>query len=235
MSHALSYQDPYRVPAGLMALVVHAAFIGLLVLGVRWQSQPPEDFSVELWDSLPVIAPPPEQIPVPAVEPAPTVEAKVETPQAKSADIELRDREAKKKKEAEEKVKQAVAARAREEKERRELDEYVARRVQSEQARIRAEVDAATSAQVGKYTDRIRTKIRNKMVRQDVPAIAEATFQVTLLPGGDVMDVELVKGSGYKSYDDAVERAIKLASPLPVPTEPSLQGLFRKLKLTFKP
>jgi TonB family protein len=74
-----------------------------------------------------------------------------------------------------------------------------------------------------------------KMVA-DVPGSAEAIYKVTLLPDGTLMDDPvLVKSSGFAAYDDAAARAIIAASPLPVPTDATLQKMFRELKLSIKP
>jgi len=235
MSHALNYPEPYRVPAGLLALGVHVAFIGLLVLGVRWQSQPPEDFSVELWDSLPVIAPPLEQMPAPAAESPPSVAPKVELPQEKSADIELREKKISKVEPAKPTAKELKERKQAEE--QRLLEEYAEKRRQALQETMRAEIAAATSAEVGRYQDMIRSKIRRNIVGipPNLPADAKAEFKVTLLPGGMVLDVLLVKSSGNRAYDDAAERAIYKAQPLPLPTDVGLQKMFRELRLTIKP
>lgn len=234
MSHALSYPEPYRVPAGLLALAVHVAFIGLLVLGVRWQSQPPEDFSVELWDSLPVVVPLPEQLPAPAVEPTPAVEAKVEAPQATSADIELREKKVSKVEPSKPSAKELKERKQAEE--QRLLEEYAEKRRLAMKETMRAEIAAATSAEVGRYQDMIRSRIRRNIVMPpDVPTSAVAEFKVTLLPGGMVMDVQLVRTSGSRAYDDAAERAIYKAQPLPLPTDLGLQKMFRELRLTIKP
>jgi colicin import membrane protein len=94
----------------------------------------------------------------------------------------------------------------------------------------------ATKVQVERYQDMIRSKIRRKMkMVADVPDSAEAVFKITLLPDGTVMDVELKKSSGFPAYDNAAERAIRLADPLPMPAEVSLQMMFRELKLSIRP
>lgn len=235
MSTALAYREPYRFSAGVLALAVHLALFGLLYFGVRWQAQPPETFMVDMWDSLPEAEVTPEPVPVqPApVEPAPPPKvAEPVTPPAQ-ADIELRD---KKKKEAREKA----AARAKQEKERRELDKYAAgqraQRLQEEQARIRAEVDAATATQVVRYRDQIRNKIRRNIVMPpDVPESATAEYRVTLLPDGSVLEVRLLKSSGNAAYDTAAERAIYKAQPLPLPPDEGLKKMFRELRLTIRP
>jgi len=235
MSTALTYPEPYRIPAGMLALAVHLLFFFVLYFGFRWQAQPPEEFTVEMWDSLPAAEVVPEQPPAPPVQaepkPLPKVVAPVLPPV--KADIEIRD---KKKKQAEEKAKAAAVAKAKQEKELRELEAYSERLRHSEQARIRAEVDAATATQVGRYQDMIRAKIRRNIVMPpDVPESAKAEFKVTLLPGGDVLDVELLRSSGHTAYDNAAERAIYKAQPLPVPDDADLQKMFRELKLTIRP
>lgn len=237
MSTALTYREPYRFSAGLLALTVHLIFFFLLYSSFRWQAQQPETFMVDMWDSLPdmEVAPDQEPAPLPPTTaeqaPPPKVAAPVLPPV--KADIEVRD---KKKLKDEAAKKAATAARVKQEKERRELDEYVARRVQSEQARIRAEVNTATRVQVERYQDLIRNKIRrNIAMPPDVPESAKVEFKVTLLPSGDVMAVELLKSSGNAAYDNAAERAIYKAQPLPMPTENGLQKMFRELRLTIRP
>jgi colicin import membrane protein len=245
MSAALAYPEPYRLPAGLLALAVHVLFFSLLYFGFRWQSQPPEQFMVEMWESVPEVAPAAEETPAKAEPKAPPKVTAPVLPPVK-ADIQVRDKKAAKKEEEkkrkiEDKAKadakaKAEAKHAKQEKERRELEAYSERLRQNEQARIRAEVEAATATQVGKYQDMIRAKIRRNIVMPpDVPESAKAEFKVTLLPGGDVLDVELLRSSGNAAYDSAAERAIYKAQPLPVPTDASLQKMFRELKLTIRP
>lgn len=241
MSATLNFREPYRFSAGALALAVHLAFFVLLYFGVRWQSQPPEEFMVEMWESLPNAEVIPEQEPPPPPKMEPIAQPRVvaPVPPPAKADIELRDKKAKK---AEEKKAREKAA-ARQEAERKELEAYSERirkqeqeRIKAEQARVRAEVSAATRVQVERYQDLIRAKIRRKMSKvADVPESAEAIFRITLLPDGTVMDVELQKSSGYPAYDNAAERAVRLADPLPMPTDVTLQMMFRELKLSIRP
>ncbi|MFA7400536.1 MAG: TonB family protein, partial [Sideroxydans sp.] len=160
---------------------------------------------------------------------------KVETPQAKSADIELREKKISKVEPAKPTAKELKERKQAEE--QRLLEEYAEKRRQALQETMRAEIAAATSAEVGRYQDMIRSKIRRNIVGipPDLPADAKAEFKVTVLPGGMVMDVQLVKSSGNRAYDDAAERAIFKAQPLPLPTDVGLQKLFRELRLTIKP
>jgi colicin import membrane protein len=241
MSTALAYPEPYRFSAGLLALLVHFVFFAVLYLGVHWQSQPPDNFMVEMWDSLPDTEVEPEQAPPPATKMEPMPPPRVVSPVLPpvKADIEVRDKKSKKA-DAKDKAKAA----AKQEAERKELEAYAMRnrkldqqRVLAEQERVRAEVSVATQVQVERYQDLIRNKIRRKMkMVADVPANAEAIFKVTLLPDGMLMDDPvLIKSSGIPAYDNAAERAILSAEPLPVPTDLSLQKLFRELKLSIRP
>ncbi len=55
-----------------------------------------------------------------------------------------------------------------------------------------------------------------------------------ILPGGDVLDIAIVRSSGNPVYDMAIERAIRSAQPLPVPSNPELFRQFRNLNLNIK-
>lgn len=244
MSTALAYSEPHRFSAGVLALTVHLLFFAVLYFGVHWQSRPPESFVVEMWDGLPDTEAVPERTPPPVARTEPTQPPRVVAPALPpvKADIEVRDKKSRKA-EAKEKLSRKDKEKAAEA-ERKELEAYSARatkldqeRVQAERERIRAEVDAATRTQVERYQDLIRNKIRRRMkMVADVPASVEAIFKVTLLPDGTLVDDPvLVKSSGYPAYDDAAERAILSAEPLPVPSDLSLQKLFRELKLSIRP
>lgn len=240
MSTALAYQEPYRFYAGLLALAMHLVFLAVLYLGVHWQSRPPESFVVEMWESLPDTGVVPEREPTPPAKLEPMQPPKVVAPvlPPEKADIELRDKKSKINAK-----KEKAAAKARQEAERRELEAYSRHReaeqerIQAERERVRAEVNMAVQTQVERYQSLIRNKIRRKMkMVADVPQTVEAIFKVTLLPDGTLMDAPLlVKSSGFPAYDDAAERAILSAEPLPVPEDVSLQQLFRELKLSIRP
>lgn len=62
-------EEPGIHSSALLAVLVHVLLFGMLFLGVRWQSRPPETVSVELW----VPPPPPPAIPI-EVKPAPVIE-----------------------------------------------------------------------------------------------------------------------------------------------------------------
>ncbi len=223
---AAVHREPYRLPAGILAVAVHGAFFSLLYFGFTWQAQPAGTMSVELWQSLPdrVDAPPARPGTGEVVPPAPpekAVEPEVVPPHP---EIVVPDEKAK-------------AEKARAEKARAERTAELAAREQAEQAaRARAEQAAAIGRVVDEYTGRIIGKIRRNIVMPpDVADDARAEFSVTLLPGGAVLSARLTRSSGNAAYDNAVERAILKSQPLPLPADVAMFNRFRELKLVFKP
>ena len=89
------------------------------------------------------------------------------------------------------------------------------------------------AGEIAKYKAMILAKIRSRIVMPpDLPGNPVVEFKVTLLPGGDILDVKLSKSSGYSAFDSAVERAIFLSKPLPLPPDPALFNEFRNLNIT---
>ena len=50
-----------------------------------------------------------------------------------------------------------------------------------------------------------------------------------------MLDVRTKRSSGQAPWDNAVERAIRRAQPLPLPPDPALMREFRELNLKFRP
>jgi colicin import membrane protein len=99
---------------------------------------------------------------------------------------------------------------------------------------MRREAATAAAKADDAYVGKLKGKIKSNIVLPpDIPGNPEAIFDVVQLPTGEVMSVKLRKSSGHKTYDEAVERAILKASPLPKPDRP--EQFQRSLKITFKP
>ena len=220
-------ERPALAPSVALSALVHLALLGVMFLGVRFQSSPPVVVNVELWDTPPppVVEekPPP---PPPVVKPQPEPEPEVKKP----PEIALPEKPKPKPKPAPPKRDLAFEKRLKEEalNEQKQLQERALR----EQI-ARAQADARSKA-LALWTDKIRAKIRgNIILPQDIPGNPEAIFDVTVLPTGDLLTVRKRKSSGHAAYDDAVERAIMKSSPLPQPDD---RALFqRQLELKFRP
>ena len=53
------------------------------------------------------------------------------------------------------------------------------------------------------------------------------------MPSGEVLNIRLKRSSGVPALDEAIERAIRRSSPLPLPANPSL--FQRTIEFKFRP
>ena len=98
-----------------------------------------------------------------------------------------------------------------------------------------AQAAGARKNALNKYKNGIRDKIQRFIVRPPHLQGNEASeFDIVVLPDGTVLSVKLRKSSGNAAYDNAIERAISRAQPLPMPPDPVLLKDFRELNLDFK-
>jgi len=96
-----------------------------------------------------------------------------------------------------------------------------------------ADAGSAISPSTGadNYASRVRAKIKRSIVLPP-EKVPEAVFDVEQLPTGQVIRVKLRSSSGNSAYNQAVEHAIRKASPLPVPDPPMAAP--RMLQLRFR-
>jgi colicin import membrane protein len=258
-------RQPGRIRSVFLAVAVHAAFFALIVFGVTWQSRPDVPVQAELWDKLPPAptkaAPkaepkPPEPEPVKKEEPRPKPEpvktapkppeTKPEPVKPDPAIAKKLEREKDKKEKAErekvqkQKEEEAKKKREKEEAEKKKREEEVKRkedeRLKAEAEKARAEAAAAKKSEIDRYIDGIKNKIRGKAnVPDSVTGNPEVQVRIRVLPGGEVLDITITKKSGNPTYDAAIERGIRSASPLPVPPVSSeLFPQFRDLNLNIR-
>jgi len=159
---------------------------------------------------------------------------KVEREKAARLEQEKRERLDKQKAEdAKRKRVQEEAAKKKQEDDQRVAEEA---RVKAEAERAHAAAITAQQAQINGFVEDIKRKIRGRAnVPDSVTGKPTVTFRIRILPGGDVLDITLVKPSGNPVYDTAIERAIRSAQPLPVPPANSeLFPQFRNLILNIE-
>lgn len=241
--------------SGAAALVMHSLFFAMLVFNINWKKPEPAAMMAELWSSLPPVAapkvepaPPPPKVEPKPPPPPPRVEPKpVPMPQPK-AEIDLREKQAREKKakeaaEAKRKAQeQALADRKkREERERAEAlkqqqakEAAEAKRLAQEQAdaqrKLAEQQAAARMREIDKYKQAIAARIRRFIVEPpNIQGNPVAELDIITLPGGEVLDVRTRKPSGQTAWDNACERAIRRAQPLPLPSDPALMKDFREL------
>lgn len=246
-------RDPGAASSIALALAVHVLLFAVLLVGVRWQSRPPQTVVVELWSEPPPVQAQPK--PAPQLAPAPPPPAPKPEPAIEKPDIALKEPakpkpvpEVKPKPEVKPVPKPEPVAKAEPPKPR--VDE-TQKRIREELAReqtkfadererraigeqLARDSSSASARALEEYVGRIRAKVRgNWILPQDLRGNPEAVFSVVQLLTGEVLSVKLVRSSGIAAYDDAVERAILKSSPLPRPDRPELFS--RELRLTFRP
>lgn len=161
--------------------------------------------------------------------------------QKRLAKIKQQKQELEKQRQQEEaQLKKARAQRAKEEKalqqmdkERKEAD--LKRQLADEQQRL-AKQNQQRQSTIDNYISMIQAAVRKHWL---IPPGARSgmgcEIRVRLLPSGEVVRVEIVKGSGNPLFDKSVVLAVRQASPLPVPkVETGLFDVFRDLKFPFK-
>jgi len=233
MSYAIYADEPGGLAPAALSALVHLVLIAVLVFGLQWQTTHPDAVQVELWSQIPEVASPPrvEPKPEPKVEPKPEPKQppKVEQQTAKPDIAVEREKKAPKKKE-EPSLKFDTTSR---------IQQQLAQEQKAMQAREKQDVVKQFAPPVAGlpdagYIDKIRSKIRsNVVVPSDINGTPEAVFDVVQLPNGEVLSARLVKSSGHKPYDEAVERAILKSSPLPKPDRQ--EQFLREFTLRFKP
>ncbi|TXL00741.1 protein TolA [Methylococcaceae bacterium HT1] len=124
------------------------------------------------------------------------------------------------------------------EKRQKELEEKlrVAAAREAEQSRQRAKntrIAKKASADARALIKRKVTQNWNRPV--SVSGKLRCKIRIGLILSGDVMSVVVVESSGNQLFDESAERAVRKASPLPVPKDPNVFQGFRSFNLEFAP
>jgi len=193
------------------------------------KSEPkPEPKKVPLPTPKPTAKPTPK--PEPKIEPKPTPKPIIEPV---DEELEAVEQETKRLAEA-----QATARKQREAEARQQA---LADALKAEADAIAA--DAAKerarllSAQIGQFQLAINRKVKSNWRRPAaVSGKLMTELRITLLPGGEVASVVVVKSSGNDAFDESAKDAVNRANPLPVPSDAVLfREQFKVLLLKFKP
>ena len=110
-------------------------------------------------------------------------------------------------------------------------------------ARLKRQAEAAKAQQAQdrqatlSATAAIQQKVNDRWIRplSSLKGL-NCTIRVKLLSSGDVMDVQVIRGSGDGIFDRSAENAVRKASPLPVPKSRALFNKhFRIFSFNFNP
>jgi colicin import membrane protein len=143
---------------------------------------------------------------------------------------ELVQEERQRKEEA--KRKKAEVERQRKEKEQQELktalaEEERAANSQADKARVASELE--------KYTGQIRVKVENAFNQPEGTKGLACDIFIRLARTGEVMEARVTRSSGNPAFDSQAERAVRKASPLPVPGDAAVFDALKEFTFEFKP
>lgn len=121
---------------------------------------------------------------------------------------------------------------------REELEMAESEQAEPEQQDVPAQEGdvSAEDKELARYQAAIRNAIKLRWSRP--PGARNemlAVVQITMIPGGEVVQVRVVESSGSSAFDRSTVAAVKNASPLPVPSGELFNEHFRSLKLRFNP
>ncbi|AFT66513.1 TonB-like protein [Cycloclasticus sp. P1] len=148
----------------------------------------------------------------------------------KAAKEKAAKEKAAKEKAAKEKAAKEKAAKEKAAKEQAQREQALRELAALEEQEIRAQEAVAS------YTDLIRQKVERNWIQPpgDITGL-DCVVRVRLIPGGDVIDAQVIKSSGNALFDRSVERATRKAAPLPLPNDPKMFNFFRTLEFYFRP
>lgn len=131
-----------------------------------------------------------------------------------------------------ERQRQVVAVRKR-----KQAEEALRREAERElQAGIAREQQQRNTRLINEYIAAIKSKVqRNWLQYAGNQKGKSCVVRVRLIPGGDVLSVQITRSSGDSAFDQSVEQAVFRAAPLPVPSDPELFNAFRDVSFVFTP
>lgn len=253
---------PGRIRAVVYALAVHFAIVGAMLAGVRWSHDAPM-LSIGPIKAQTVEDPElkrraaEQQRLQEEAERKRKEELRRAEAERKRLEEEQRRVQAEQKRQAElkrradeERRRQAEIERKRTETEKRRANEerrkdVAARRLQAEES-LKEQLEqeeaardaAARAAREATEVEKYKALIRQRAVRYwSYPPSAlrglKCIVRVRLVPGGEVVQATVIRGSGDAAFDRSVEAAVRKAAPLPVPSDPDLFENFREFTFEF--
>jgi len=219
-----------------------------------WDSLPHQTVKQAEPTPEPAPTPPPvepvvQQKPEPKAEPEPVVKAEIQLKKAEPKKTELKKKEPKSSKNTKEQPKpdeqeaddlkklQESLLEEETQVKRQEKPKTAQPIVYEVKAPVSVQGSTVDKSEVAKYTALIIARIKqhvNTAICGNTKS--ELQFSLAIMPTGYVNGKpNLVSSNASPACNDAVERAILQAQPLPLPEQPDLYNQFRELKLKFKP
>lgn len=122
-----------------------------------------------------------------------------------------------------------------EERKRKAAEEALRKQMEAEQRQREAEQLKQDQSLLAQYTARINAAIIQNFNLTGLPPGLSCVLRIRMVPGGEVVAVQVAASSGNEIFDQRAHDAVTKASPLPVPDDPRLFEQMRDIRLTFKP
>ena len=156
----------------------------------------------------------------------------------KKKQAETKKRQAEKRKQTELKKKQdaikkqQALAKKKREAEKKQRQKELAQQLAAEE---QTQADELAKSEIDKYQVLIRQKIeRNWLKPPGELKGLRSVVAVRLIPGGDVIDANISITSGNLIFDRSAERAVRKASPLPLPKNLAIAAKLYNFNFSFK-
>jgi len=161
-------------------------------------------------------------------------EKKIKEAEAKAEKLRAEEKARQQKIAEEKKVAEEKKQQEREVAERKRREKELAEAMNAEETAEQASKDQEL---INRISNNIKRSIESNFNKVGLPDGLECELRVRLVPGGEVIDVSIVKSSGHDIFDRRAVNATQKASPLPVPDD---VATFERLDLrdnniTFKP
>ena len=192
--------EPGRLPAGVLAVLVHLAFLALLVFGVSWQTKPPAPVSVDLWSSVP--APPtlvvkpqpllPKLQPLPIPKPPPKLESLPEPEPAPKAELEPPKPDIAIK-EKEERLKSQQQQKAAADQRRKEEEEERSKELKRQEDEVKKQQQAKLKEAQAKAKEEQAKKLAEGREAQAVAQVKAATEKAAADAANDLVASQIDK------------------------------------------
>jgi len=153
---------------------------------------------------------------------------KKEAERKRKEEEKLKAKEAERKRKEEEKLKAKEAERKRKEEEKKLKEKALQEELETEQL----EYD---QSEILKFTSLIINSIESKFNKINLKEGLSCKILIRMIEGGEVIESNIVESSGDATFDQRAEKAVRRASPLPVPTESRLFNKMRSIRITFEP
>ena len=161
------------------------------------------------------------------------IEAERKRKEEEKIAAEKKKLEAERKRKEEDEEKKLEAERQRKEEEKRQRAEQLREQLEKE-LRVKTRNDAGDALSALK--DQIAAKVEDNWRRPQISeAGLSATIRVKVARDGRVTSVRITKSSGDLYFDQSTENAVRKASPLPFPANPTYYEFINEFDFNFAP